>query len=140
MKLVVPDASVVIKWFAPIGREPHADKAFELLDEFEAGRVDLAAPELLMCEVANTFARVQPAEAASILADLRSMRFAHRSLHSSLLEDALKLVRHCSVTIYDAVYHALALQHGGLLLTADERYLRKAASVGAICHLKDWTP
>lgn len=37
------------------------------------------------------------------------------------------------------ICHALALQPGGLRLTADQRHLQQAAVAGAICHLKDWT-
>lgn len=121
----MPDASVAIKWFAPIEHEPHANKAFELLDAFETGGVELAAPELLMYEVAHTFARVQLDEAPSILADLRRMRFAHCSLSAEVLENALKLVRQYPVTIYDAVYHALALRTGGLLLTQTSAICKK---------------
>jgi len=41
--------------------------------------------------------------------------------------------------IPDAAYHALAIEHDGVFVTADEKYLQKTASVGHIVHLKDWT-
>lgn len=36
----------------------------------------------------------------------------------------------------DAAYHAVALVHGGVLLTADERYVARAARAGSVATLR----
>ena len=46
MKLVVPDASVLLKWVLPEEREPHAAQAIAIRDVFIAGRIRLLVPPL----------------------------------------------------------------------------------------------
>jgi predicted nucleic acid-binding protein len=41
------------------------------------------------------------------------------------------------VTFYDAVYHAVALERRGTLLTADASYLKKAGKLGSVLLLTD---
>lgn len=41
MNLVVPDASVLLKWVLPEEREPHAAQAIAIRDAFIAGRIHL---------------------------------------------------------------------------------------------------
>ena len=48
-KLVV-DASVAIKWFLP---EPLSEEARQILDEYQAGRLSVLAPDLIYAEVGN---------------------------------------------------------------------------------------
>jgi predicted nucleic acid-binding protein len=43
-------------------------------------------------------------------------------------------------TFYDAAYHATALVHGGVLVTADSRYVTLAQRHGSIILLSDWQP
>lgn len=41
--------------------------------------------------------------------------------------------------LFDTLYHAVALDvAGAILVTADNRYLRKAKQVGRICALHEW--
>jgi len=49
------------------------------------------------------------------------------------------LVSDHKVTFYDAAYHALALHEGGLMLTADAAYVRKAGRAGHVRLLRDWS-
>ena len=42
------------------------------------------------------------------------------------------------VAFYDAAYHAVALSRGGVFVTADERYVRRAASAGSVSSLRGW--
>lgn len=53
-------------------------------------------------------------------------------LHASRL--SIQLNHH----LFDTLYHALALDHGIVLITADEHYLHKALPIGKICWLADW--
>jgi len=50
MNTVVPDASVVVKWYAP---EQDHESARKLRDRYINGRIELTAPQLLPYEVVN---------------------------------------------------------------------------------------
>jgi predicted nucleic acid-binding protein len=41
--------------------------------------------------------------------------------------------------LFDTLYHAVALVHGGVLVTADERYFLKARRIGSIVRLRSWS-
>ena len=41
-------------------------------------------------------------------------------------------------SIYDSIYHALAIHEKAVFLTADKRHYEKSKSFGHICLLKDW--
>jgi hypothetical protein len=40
--------------------------------------------------------------------------------------------------LFDTLYHAVALEQGALLVSADRRYLNKAGGLGQIVGLEDW--
>ena len=40
--------------------------------------------------------------------------------------------------LFDALYHATALEYDACLITADDRYHRKARTLAGIVHLRDW--
>ena len=42
------------------------------------------------------------------------------------------------ITYYDAAYHVLALEINRTLITADEKYFRKASRKGNIAFIEDW--
>jgi len=44
------------------------------------------------------------------------------------------------VTLQDAVYHALAIEVGAVLVTADFRHFRRSSHYGHVCLLPDWRP
>ena len=54
--------------------------------------------------------------------------------------EIFRLMREYHVTCYDAAYHALAMLRGGTMLTADRRYVKKAARAGHLRLLDDWHP
>ena len=41
-------------------------------------------------------------------------------------------------SLQDCLYHALAIETGGVFITADKRHLAKTASFGHAVHLHDW--
>jgi predicted nucleic acid-binding protein len=51
----------------------------------------------------------------------------------------LDLTKAYAVSFYDAAYHATALVHGGVFVTADERYAKRTSASGAVVMLEDWT-
>jgi predicted nucleic acid-binding protein len=125
MTLVVVDASVVLKWFLP---EPWSDEARKLLDE----PVGLVAPDLLYAEVGNgVWKRVRMRElsgplARRMVADIATM--AVRPVASRiLLKDAIGVAVGAGITVYDAMYLALAVRLRTYVVTADERLTHAVA-------------
>ena len=55
--LVVPDASVLLKWVLPCDTEPDADKALLLRAAIQDEAVDALLPALWLYEAGNTIAR-----------------------------------------------------------------------------------
>ena len=49
-----------------------------------------------------------------------------------------RLMREYHVTCYAAAYHGLAILRGGTMLTADHRYVKRAARAGHLRLLADW--
>ncbi len=41
-------------------------------------------------------------------------------------------------SMYDSIYHAIAIKSDGVFVTADKKHFEKAKSFGHICLLQDW--
>ena len=140
LPVVVPDASVVLKWLLPSTDEPDADKALALLDAMEADALRVLLPSLWFYEVGNTIARRFPRKAAVWLTTLENLALGEAPRTPRWLAVALSLADLHGVTFYDAAYHATALAHGGVFITADRRYVERAGEAGGVVALSDWTP
>ena len=136
--LVVPDASVILKWVLPAHGEPHADRAASLLDAFVARKVRCAVPALWRFEVGNTIARRFPEEASGWLDTLERLALDEIVPSRRWLASTLALTRDHQVTFYDAAYHGAAIVLDGTFVTADARYVAKAKTAGAVMPLADW--
>jgi len=139
MTLVV-DASVAVKWFLPdSSREPDADRAVALLRAIGEGRVDLLQPPHWLAEVAAVVARLRPEIAAEAIDLLDGMDLA-TAADAELYKRASLLAQELDQHLFDTLYHALALENDALLVTADDRYLRKARRLGGIVSISRWAP
>jgi predicted nucleic acid-binding protein len=131
------DASVVLKWYVQRG-EADVKKAFQLLEAYGRGQCVLRAPELLLLEVSNALTlghRLKPDIISEALAHLRGLDLDLRSLQWTTLQSALGIASAAEATVYDAYYLALALESGAVLVTSDERFLRKARHYPGIVSL-----
>jgi len=132
---VVVDASVAVKWFVP---EPLSAAARKLL----AIEYELLAPELLWAELGNVLWKkhrrreLEPRTASRVLRDFWRVPIEfHRTARWT--GAALELAMRHGVTVYDALYLALAAGHGCRVLTADRR-LQEACRDGSLGHLVGW--
>jgi predicted nucleic acid-binding protein len=133
----VVDTSVVLKWYVQRG-ESEVRKAFLLLEAYGQGQCVLRAPDLLPWEVANGLAigrRLKPAEISEALVHLQGLDLDLHPLHWSTLQSAVEIASASDATVYDAYYLALALESGGVLVTADEKFLRKVRRYSGIVSL-----
>ena len=136
MRLLVPDASVILKWVLPPEHEPNAREAALILDQFVAGENVLAVPTLWYYEVANTIARLAPGEAGERLRQLRRLGMAEVGPTDAIERRALDCVKRFGVTYYDAAYHATAVELHGVLVTADRRFAARLGDDPAIVDLR----
>lgn len=132
-RVVVPDASVLLKWVLPPASEPGAVRAQALLHEWRAGAIDMVAPSLWRYETASVLARKAPGRASELMGALLDLDLRTVEADRDLLGEAIGVVERVGgVTLYDAAYHALALRLGGAFVTADEIYFRRARRLGGI--------
>ena len=136
--IVTPDASVLLKWVLPGDDERDGDAALSLRDEAVAGTVELVVPQLWIYEVGNTLARRFPDQAGEMLASLVDFGLTEARLDARWRTRTVALAVTYEVAFYDAAYHAVALSCGGVFVTADERYVRRAANAGNVSSLRGW--
>ena len=133
---VVIDTSVIIKWFAD---EEDSGKARLLLDCWWRRELEIVVPELLIYELANAlrFGKKAPKTAISkIIRDFLSAMPQIYIVNPNIIDLCLNYVFEHGLTIYDAVYVALADMLEVPLVTADLKHHRKKISKN-IVYLKD---
>lgn len=138
MTRLVLDASVIVKWGLPDPQqERHVAQALRLLHQYEHGEVTLSEPPHWLLEVASVLVRLNPSRAAVQVQTLRNLSL--EADHSAAtLEQAIQLADSLQHHLFDTLYHAVALQQDAVLVTADDRYFRKAQSLGSIARLADY--
>ncbi len=137
MRMVV-DASVVVKWVFPeSAAEENAAEALTLLAAIRTGTIDLLQPPHWLAEVAAVVTRLRPASADAALDLLAAMEFPVAD-DLVTLKRASQIARDLNHHLFDTLYHATAIEHGGTLVSADGRYVRKAQPLGRIVALANW--
>jgi predicted nucleic acid-binding protein len=137
--LVVPDASVLLKWVLRSDDEGDRDRALDLKAAWLAGSCQIVVPTLWAFEVGNVLGLKQARTADALLRALMDLQMPEVA-PASYTTQIFRLMLDHNVTCYDAAYHALAVLRGGTMLTADRRYVRKAARAGHLRLLEDWSP
>jgi predicted nucleic acid-binding protein len=123
--LVVVDTSVAVKWFVAEAEESVAE-AQALLEGHRLGRTHVCAPATLPVELMNALMwkgldADQLTEVAQVFENLRIALFAS---DAAALGRAAAIATGEGLTIYDALFVALAAELGGELVTADRRQAR----------------
>ena len=134
---VVVDANVAVKWFIP---EPLSREARGLLDS-----VPLLGPDILAAEFGNVMlkkvARGEVEDEAAGRAVRRVTEIVELVSSDAVLEQAWQISRRYGRTFYDAIYVALAVSRGHILITGDE-HLINALGAGfsdSVVWLGDYT-
>jgi len=138
---VVADASVAVKWFLPsTDAEQDGEQAVALLQGVKNGRIVLREPPHWLAEVAAVLSRLSPSTAREDVELLHAMHIPiveTPEVYATACELAVTLNQH----VFDTLYHAVALlMPECTLVTADERYYRRARKLGAITLLADFDP
>ena len=139
MKVVI-DASVAVKWlFRWRADENHVAAALAPLRTVHDRRLSMLQPPHFVAEVAAVLARSAGAAADRALLDLLDIEMevlAETRLYRRAVGLSSRLAHH----LFDTLYHAVALETpGAVLVTADERYFRAAATEGSIARLSEFS-
>ena len=137
--VIVPDASVLLKWILRSADEPDRDRALELKTAWLEDACELVVPSLWVFEVGNILGLKHPTMATSLLQAMLDLGIREESPHGYAAA-IVDLMREHTVTFYDAAYHALAIRHRGTMVTADRAYVKKAGRAGHVALLNDWHP
>ncbi len=134
-KILVLDASVVIKWFS---NEENSEKAIGIRNRFVEGNVLIVCPDLTIYEVSNAL------RYAKVL-DKRDLTEAIKSLYEleidiivptrDVITKALELAIEHDITVYDAVYVSLAELLDARLVTSDEKLIKACKQVKSVVSL-----
>jgi predicted nucleic acid-binding protein len=137
--IVVPDASVILKWVLEREDEPGHAQAMKLQEAMLAEEIEIRVPTLWRYEVGNVLSLKKPAMAMELMGALLAYEFDEVPLRT---EYALAVLEHMKnvdgVTFYDSAYHVLALRTKGLYLTADAAYVKRVKRKGHVSLLSEW--
>ncbi|HSF66570.1 MAG TPA: type II toxin-antitoxin system VapC family toxin [Nitrospiraceae bacterium] len=137
--IVVPDASVLLKWVLERDSEPDHRQAIQLQQALLDEVVEIRLPTLWRYEVGNVLGLKKPAAATELMSALLAYEFEEvplRTEYNLAVLEHMHEVRH--VTFYDSAYHVLALRTKGLYLTADTAYVKRAKRKGHLALLSEW--
>jgi predicted nucleic acid-binding protein len=137
--IIVPDASVILKWVLEKEEGKDLPLARELQSAMLAEEVDIRLPTLWRYEVGNVLGMKQPAMAVELMSALLAYDFEEVPLHTAYCLAVLEHMHDLKgVTFYDSAYHVLALQSKGLYVTADAAYVKRAKQRGHVALLSEW--
>ena len=137
--ILVIDASVAVKWaLREADAEEQTDEAVAVLAAIDSGQAEVLQPAHWLIEVAAVLVRLWPeaADKAIHRLDLMNLPIA---ADAAVMRTAIRLARELDHHLLDTLYHAVALERGGVLVTADGRYARKAYPLGGVIELRHWT-
>jgi predicted nucleic acid-binding protein len=135
---IVPDTSVVIKWFRQ--GEVLAERALALRAAYLDGQIQVPVPSLLVYELANVLrykndlTTAQIGEAVQSLFDMDLEQVPPTAM---MMRRAAVIAREADVTVYDATFAALAEGLKATFVTADERLARRLAAWPFVLFLGD---
>lgn len=136
--IAVIDASVIVKWFFPDqAREPHSDRALTVLEGVREGHVEPLQPPHWLAESTAVIARLEPKLVSTAIDLLDAMEFSV-SDEPAVYKRAAAMANNLNQHLFDTLYHAVALEHDAMLISADRRYYCKARHLGRIVYLADW--
>ena len=126
----VIDASVVVKWH--LSDEEHAAEALTILSDFQEGRIELLAPQLLRYEVASAIFKQMRRGRLSIewaVDSIKSMdTWGISLLEADPLEYAADRAHWLGSSFHDGIYVATAISAGIPLISADGALRRASAN------------
>lgn len=134
--LVTLDASVICKWFLPREREPDWLQASELAEKLKSGDLTVLQPVHWVAEVLAVLVRWTPDEHSLQVERVLGLELSIFD-HPDVYRLANRMAAQHGAHLFDALYHAVAIEVGATLITADERYYRATRTQGRIKLLRE---
>lgn len=125
----VIDTSALIRMFIPDGPKVEGLEGF--MAGVERGRDTALAPELIMAEAANVVLKkmrlgeLHGEEPWLLMDDLLSMPIKLFP-HKPLIHRSMELAHEHDLSVYDALFLSIAVQHSAVLFSADQKLLNVA--------------
>lgn len=135
----VVDASVLVKWFLH-EQEGDRDRALALRDLHISGRSTIYVPQLALLEVLNALRfspKAKEEDGQTALEALHDLHLEAKPPEVGLLRKTNAIAWAYKITIYDALYVALAEQVGFPLITADEAMVKKLKGHSIVVPLRE---
>ncbi len=138
MKLIVVDASVVVKWFV---EEEYSRDTDRIRKDYLDQLIDIAVPSLLKYEVLNAlrysyaFGEDELKEIGRVLDDYQ---FLTIPLREEYLDETIRRALKHGITIYDASYIAIGDVQKCEVYTADNKLLNKVGDDPILKHVKNY--
>ncbi|WFP64405.1 type II toxin-antitoxin system VapC family toxin [Mesorhizobium sp. WSM4904] len=140
--MIVVDASVFVKLFK---QEDDSEAARSLVDHMLEQGQGFLAPSVVLYEALSAALHVElPLTVIGQLFDqFRELGLVIEEPTTQDLATAEKIATSAAPgngypTLFDSIYHAMALERGGTFVTADQRHVAKAAQFGSVVLLADW--
>lgn len=133
MKTVVVDASVLME--ALLHEQSVVAQRLELLlTQAQTKKFCLSAPTFLKVEFANgiRFKLRDPHSLTQVWDAFSKLPIAYQEPDPILLKQVILMSRQYETTVYDTLYHLVALTQEATFITCDARYYRKAEGLGNI--------
>ncbi|HUX98272.1 MAG TPA: type II toxin-antitoxin system VapC family toxin [Candidatus Deferrimicrobium sp.] len=133
-KIIVLDASVIVKWF---NEEIYTDNAIILKDNYLKKQNIIYEPSLLFYEVSNALrynSQLGEKDVIQAIQNLIDLQLKIVDMNEWFLKSISLAYKH-GITIYDAAYLALGLSLNAPIYTADEK-LEKKVQLLDIIHIK----
>jgi len=123
-KKVVLDASAVAKWYL---KEEESGEMRTLRAKIVSGELEVHVPDLIFVELANVLRCARGSSVADVVNGVKAAMALGMVVHGfeQLLEKAAEIAFAKDLTIYDAVYSALAELEDAALVTYDRELLAK---------------
>ena len=129
MKYII-DSSVLLTWIL----SPSVEMAENIFSFIKKNRKNLYSHAWVLIEISNVLVmhldslqRVEEAYQGFLELDITVL-----DVDSALLHEARNIAFMVKDTVYDASYHALAIEYDYTFITCDERYFNKANHLGNI--------
>lgn len=138
MKIYSLDASVILFFF----REKEslvAQRVKNILREVKQNKANLYSHQFLFLELANglRYSCKKQEDALIIYTQIGHLPVKAFELSHKHIQEVIKLSYQLNTTVYDTSYHYLAKILGGIFLTCDKEYYKKARKISDIELLAD---
>lgn len=135
----VVDASVLVKWFLH-EQEGDRERALALRDLHVSGRSTIIIPQFALLEVLNAVRfspKAKEEDGETALEALHDLHLETKPSEFNVLRKANAIAWAYKITIYDALYVALAEQVGYPLITADDVMVKKLKGHSIVVPLRE---